>query len=267
MASNIARWDGKTWSALEYGVNDTVRGLAANDGYVYVGGAFSVAGNAVANHIARWDGKTWTGLGEGVNDDVFAISARGSDLYAGGRFTMAGGIPANYVAKWDSKNWTSLGSGVDGSVLALSASDRNVFLGGNFQSAGGKPSYNIGLWHEPSCATVPDKPTLVSPKKGEVVKHTRAVLDWHDSHCADSYRLSVRADSERGVVIISKAVSEVSKWETKGLAKGKTVLLEGSGVQPDWLYKRQMATFHSCTVNASQTDALARQINDWAKIF
>jgi hypothetical protein len=61
-ANNIARWDGKQWSALGVGTNGAVRALAV-----------------------------WDRDGEGPE---------APGLYIGGEFTMAGGIPSPYIAKW-----------------------------------------------------------------------------------------------------------------------------------------------------------------------
>jgi uncharacterized protein (TIGR03437 family) len=44
-ASNVAKWDGSTWSALRGGVNGNVRALAVRQSAVYVGGDFNTAIN------------------------------------------------------------------------------------------------------------------------------------------------------------------------------------------------------------------------------
>ncbi len=58
----IARWDGAAWHALDGGVNDGVRAIAAYDDGIaaneplplYAGGAFTIAGGHPSGHIARW---------------------------------------------------------------------------------------------------------------------------------------------------------------------------------------------------------------------
>lgn len=72
--SNIAKWDGSTWSSLRVGtaagVNRPVTALAFSPtGQLYVGGSFTQAGFTAVAGIARWDGNAWTALGSGVLDN------------------------------------------------------------------------------------------------------------------------------------------------------------------------------------------------------
>jgi hypothetical protein len=57
--SNIARWDGASWSSLGEGLSGgeftTVSALAVYNGSLYVGGSFTTAGGVSSNNIARWD--------------------------------------------------------------------------------------------------------------------------------------------------------------------------------------------------------------------
>src|SRR5690606_27287296 len=57
-ASNIARWDGESWSAVGAGMNERVRALAVfDDGAgpaLYAGGEFTEAGGVTALRTAKW---------------------------------------------------------------------------------------------------------------------------------------------------------------------------------------------------------------------
>jgi trimeric autotransporter adhesin len=54
-ATNIAKWDGSSWSALGSGVNGVVYALAVNgDNDVFVGGAFTTAGGKPSSHFGIW---------------------------------------------------------------------------------------------------------------------------------------------------------------------------------------------------------------------
>ena len=68
-AINIAKWDGNSWSALDYGLGGTVNALAIDDahGNLYAGGYFDWAGtgSVVVNRIAEWDGTSWSALSSG----------------------------------------------------------------------------------------------------------------------------------------------------------------------------------------------------------
>lgn len=67
---------------------------------IYIGGAFTVVGDVVANYIAKWDGSAWSALGWGMIGAVRALAVDSSGhLYAGGIFTTAGGKVSAYLAK------------------------------------------------------------------------------------------------------------------------------------------------------------------------
>jgi trimeric autotransporter adhesin len=65
-ATNIAKWDGSSWSALGSGVNGyAVYALAVSGSDLYAGGSFSMGGVSV-NPVAKWDGSSWSALGSGM---------------------------------------------------------------------------------------------------------------------------------------------------------------------------------------------------------
>ena len=158
-ASNVAKWNGTTWSSLGAGVSTNsylvsgdIRALAvAPNGDVYVGGYFTHAGGVAASRIAKWNGTAWSSLGTGMtflsNDDytnvrALAIAANG-DVYAGGYFAQAGGVAVGGVAKWNGTVWSSLGTvgaayGIYDYVEALAlAPNGDVYVGGSLTQAGG----------------------------------------------------------------------------------------------------------------------------------
>jgi len=150
-ATNIARWNGSTWSALGSGLNGAVYALAVSGTNLYVGGYFTIAGGSPADYIAKWDGSTWSGLGSQLTGYVYALAVAGTDLYVGGQFTVAGGSAANYIAKWNGSTWSALGTGLNGTfypqVVALAASGTDLYVGGYFTAAGGSPATNIARWN------------------------------------------------------------------------------------------------------------------------
>ena len=98
------------------GANNEVSCALWHAGSLYIGGRFSIAGDAVCSSVAKWDGTTWSALGAGVVGRVYALAVDESgNLYAGGGFTTAGGVSANRIAKWDGSAWSALGSGLSGS--------------------------------------------------------------------------------------------------------------------------------------------------------
>jgi hypothetical protein len=152
-ATNIAKWNGTSWTALGSGLGGgsfsfwEVDALTASGSNLYAGGIFYTAGGAAATNIAKWNGSRWSALGSGINGGVFGLVVSGSSLYAGGRFTKAGAATATNIAKWNGSNWSALGSGINGAVGALAVSGSNLYAGGSFTMAGGNLATNIAKWN------------------------------------------------------------------------------------------------------------------------
>ena len=132
--------------------------VAFNDGSgdaLYIGGKFTVAGEALANGIAKWDGTSWSAVGAGMDPGVGALAVfddgDGPALYAGGDFTTAGGVSANRIAKWDGTSWSALGSGMNDIVYDLAVFDDGggaaLYAGGPFTTAGGVIANGIAKWN------------------------------------------------------------------------------------------------------------------------
>ncbi len=100
-ASNVAKWDGSTWSALGSGVNGQVRSLALSrdNTTVYAAGYFQSAGGNPANHIAKWNGSSWSAIGTGASD-VSVLSASSNGIFAGGSSTSFGCHESKFFAQY-----------------------------------------------------------------------------------------------------------------------------------------------------------------------
>jgi hypothetical protein len=145
-ASNIARWNGKDWSALGAGIGGGVHSLAVfDDGQgagpcLYAGGLFLEAGGAPAAGIARWDGARWSPVGGGLSGYSAKATAlcvhddgTGPSLFVGGSFQFAGGVYAPGLARWDGNLWHAVGSGFEGVDALASYNDgtgRALYAGG-----------------------------------------------------------------------------------------------------------------------------------------
>ncbi len=157
--SNVAQWNGTSWSAVGTGLNgQPTAATATPDGVVLVGGFYS-SGQQSLNGVGLWDGSAWHGFGDGVAYDLnpgqnpgtvnaLAASPDRPDLYAGGQFTQAGDQAASNVAHFDGSSWDNMGGGVNGIVeaVAVDPSSGDVYVGGSFTEAGTVAASNIAMW-------------------------------------------------------------------------------------------------------------------------
>ncbi len=144
--SNIARWNGTSWSTLNgtsnvnnNGVDQVVTELCYNGGMLYVAGDFENVKNTngsltFADHLARWNGTAWTLFGaaaaaggNGVNSEVHALAVADGQVYVGGIFTTAynntgNSVNVNGLARWTGSVWTAVtGSSVIKALTSVSA--------------------------------------------------------------------------------------------------------------------------------------------------
>lgn len=158
-ASNIAVWNGTTWSALGSGTNGPVYALAVDaQGTVYAGGYFEKAGGVTVNSVARWNGTNWSALGGGITtfsafSPVYALAVSGSTVYVGGEFDTAGETAVNSIAQWNGTNWATLGEGLtndlgfNGRVNAIEINGNSIYVGGNFATAGTTAANRVAVWN------------------------------------------------------------------------------------------------------------------------
>jgi hypothetical protein len=141
-ATNLARWDGNVWSAIDFdgganGWQNYVNALAVDGtGNLYEG----------SSDVQMWDGHVWSNLG--LTGSVSTITFdRAGILYAGGYIESAGSVTNDHVAQWNGSTWSPVGSGINGNVNSMVA-DRfgNLYAAGGFSLAGGIGVTNIAKW-------------------------------------------------------------------------------------------------------------------------
>lgn len=159
-ASNIARWNGTSWSPLGPGLDMRVYALAVlddgNGPALYCGGSSQTMPGSVGDTVARWNGSSWSILSTGIDAIVYALAVyddgSGPGLYAGGDFADAGGNPASHIARWDGITWSSVGGGLVGNagVRSLAVFDGgdgpDLYAGGYFTRAGDIDANRIAKW-------------------------------------------------------------------------------------------------------------------------
>ncbi|MCB9837790.1 MAG: hypothetical protein H6813_00485 [Phycisphaeraceae bacterium] len=161
LASNIAVWNGASWSPLASGLDGPVRALEVfDDGSgpaLYAGGDFEMSGGVLARRVARWNGATWTAVGGsgswGIGSSVRALTVfddgSGARLVAGGSFTIADGVVVDRLAAWDGAQWQPTFGGADGIVSALAVgsgqTQDQLLLGGAFTLGGGIVAQRAGI--------------------------------------------------------------------------------------------------------------------------
>ncbi|MEX2364186.1 MAG: hypothetical protein WD597_11210, partial [Balneolaceae bacterium] len=185
-ASNIAMWNGSTWSAVGTGTNGIVRALAVSGTDLYAGGDFSVAGGTSANYIAKWNGASWSALGGGTNDVVRALAVNGSDLYVGGDFNNVDGtnIYSKSTAKWNGSSWTALYNiYVGGRATALAYFDSKLFIG---SSNGTLSDWDGSSWGNYSPVLGEDIFAIAFTESGDS-RYVGGAFDRYISRDVDSY--------------------------------------------------------------------------------
>ena len=155
--SCLAHWNGASWFDVGGGVDDRdylpqVAALVVDGGDLYVGGAFTLAGNLNAAHIAKWTGSSWSALGSGLGRyfgdvPVSCLAVSGAALVVGGRFVSAGGVSVTNLAVWDGFNWSDLGGPATGKIKTLAANGTNLFLGGSYALSNALTSLAFARWN------------------------------------------------------------------------------------------------------------------------
>ena len=147
-ATRVAKWDGRSWSALGNGLDARVARLEVMGGQLYAGGLFTGSGTGGsrvnANKLAVWNGTAWAAVGGSITSsgEVHSMKASGSNLYVGGNFSEMGGVAGTFsIAKWDGSAWSPLGGGLRsndataGLVYDIDADGNDVYFVGAFTKA------------------------------------------------------------------------------------------------------------------------------------
>ncbi|HEY1788069.1 MAG TPA: hypothetical protein VGJ73_07940 [Verrucomicrobiae bacterium] len=152
LVTNLAVWNGSSWSGLGGPFSSAVYALAFNGGNIFAGGVFSQVGATTASGIAQWNGSAWSQVGGGLAggspfSDVTRLAVFNGAVYASGSFTSAGGVAATNIAAWNGSTWSALGAGVSSTITRVYSNVTNLYVGGNFLLAGGVIANGLASWN------------------------------------------------------------------------------------------------------------------------
>jgi trimeric autotransporter adhesin len=141
-ATNIARWNGSTWSALgdpsTPGPSQIYASAVAANGDLFVIGSFTMIGGVTANGAARWNGVSWNALGTGGGGGSCIAILPNQDVMVG-------------AAVWNGSTWKDVNTGLY-NAQAINAvavlPDGTPILGGQFSLTGSPATpANVAYWN------------------------------------------------------------------------------------------------------------------------
>ncbi len=103
-ASNIALWDGTSWSALGEGLNGRVEAITVWNGDIYAGGYLTASGGTTLSHLARWTGTDWVDVAAAeptAESNALTRFQCGTPGGWGPDNLGSGQVAAQGVARWD----------------------------------------------------------------------------------------------------------------------------------------------------------------------
>jgi hypothetical protein len=193
-ASNIARWNGSTWTSVGGGIGGTSfltrvdALLVRSTGELVAGGTFTSAGAASVSNVAQWDGTSWAPLGSLGGTGLFfqpgvraLVELPTGQIAAGGFFPLVDGVSlftAN-VAQWNGSSWTAQ-TAVAGEIRALA-----VLANGDLVASGGNNGSNpIVRFDGTAWSSLPIQPPsfvhdLLPLPNGELVLGSSPLLRWN----------------------------------------------------------------------------------------
>lgn len=159
--NHVAKWTGSEWTALDGGVNGSVRALASfDDGSgpsLYIGGFFTTANGKPSESLAVWNGTTLAPAPVPIYGiETFAVIEDGcfgeSALCAGGQVSTSNGATLNHIATWDGLKWRPIGKGFQAPVWSLITiphchdDESTLYAGGSLTSSNGVQVSGVAEW-------------------------------------------------------------------------------------------------------------------------
>ena len=143
---SIAKYDGKTITAMGGQFDRGIMNMAWFNGKLYVGGIFNENGDDECKKTAVWDGKSWSEV-PGVSSSVYQVRTDGKDLFCA---PDGGG-----VYKLDGNKWVQVVK-TSGPVKGLHPEGGKLYLGGDFSEVNGKQTHNLAIVDGSNVTTIPE---------------------------------------------------------------------------------------------------------------
>ena len=138
-ANKLVKFDGQNWIPVGPGTNGIVKDIKFDqNGVMYVGGDFTIAGGIQARRIARYDGNTWSELGSGVDNFVEGIGVSpNNEIYIVGSFTIGLNVGLLYhIAKYNGTALEPVGGGLGSLIYDIQFVCGKLYVTGFFQMNG-----------------------------------------------------------------------------------------------------------------------------------
>ena len=135
-ATNVARWNGTSWSALGSGL-DSPWDLAVGPQSVY----------ALDSWVVReWNGSQWSALGN-QDGQVEKLAIVDGELIAAGAYLTGADGEVRQLRRWNGTDWLSFGpeENGEGVITRLAVAGANIVVGGSFISLGNTSAGNFGI--------------------------------------------------------------------------------------------------------------------------
>ncbi|MFY9344891.1 MAG: hypothetical protein WAT39_20530 [Planctomycetota bacterium] len=131
--TSVFRWNGAQWVQLGLSQPGAMAIVFGNDGAPILGGGFSGA------TVLRWDGSSWSPLGAGPGGAVRSLAFLPDGDLVAGPWIGTGEAPRP-LQRWNGVTWTPIGGPIDATVWSLAnALNGDLLLSGDFRIADGVP--------------------------------------------------------------------------------------------------------------------------------
>ena len=165
-ATDIALWNGSTWSGMGNPGGAVASILVRTDGVYVAGAPFYSTTYFGSPFFEHWDGANWNGVPINYppntdtgfyfadpNFGMAALASIGTNIFIGGHFSVgeyanfpSGYTNCNNIMRFDGNYGWIMGSGLNSNVTSMAVIGPNLYVAGMFTNAGGQAASKIAMW-------------------------------------------------------------------------------------------------------------------------